>query len=115
MITLKDVQIARERIAPYILHTPTIRVPALDDIAGCQVYLKLDCTQITGSFKLRGALNCMLALSDEERARGVTAPSSGNHAQALAYARIRKLDNDLGRNNRQRNVLAAVAQNRRKL
>ena len=86
MITLKDVQIAKERIAPYILHTPLIRVPALDPIAGCQVYLKLDCTQITGSFKLRGALNCMLALSDEERAKGVTAPSSGNHAQALAYA-----------------------------
>ena len=85
MITLNHVLSARERISPYIIHTPLVRVPALDDILGCRVYLKLEGLQITGSFKLRGALNRMLCLTDEQREIGVVGSSSGNHAQALAY------------------------------
>lgn len=85
MINLSDIQQAQERIAPYTLHTPLLRVPVLDAIVGCKVYAKLDCTQITGSFKIRGAMNCMQMLSKEELARGVVCPSSGNHAQAVAY------------------------------
>lgn len=85
MIYLQDVREAQKRISPYVLHTPLLRIPALDEYMGCQVYAKLECTQITGSFKLRGAMNCMRMLSDEERARGVVCPSSGNHAQAVAY------------------------------
>ncbi len=85
MITLKDILDARERIAPYITHTPLIRVPALDKILSCEVYLKLENLQYTGSFKLRGASNRLLALSPEERKRGVVCASSGNHAQGVAY------------------------------
>lgn len=85
MIYLQDVQEAQKRISPHILRTPLLRIPALDGALGCQVYAKLECTQITGSFKLRGAMNCMHMLSDKERAKGVVCPSSGNHAQAVAY------------------------------
>lgn len=86
MITLSDIRSARERIAPYIYTTPLLRVQELDEALGCRVYLKLESMQRTGSFKLRGALNAMLALTDEERARGVVASSSGNHAQGVACA-----------------------------
>ena len=86
VITLSDVQQARERIAPYILRTPLLRVPALDEDLGCQVYLKDEGLQLTGSFKIRGATNCMLSLTDEQRKCGVVAASSGNHAQGVACA-----------------------------
>ena len=86
MITLKDVQNAKERIAPYIIRTPLLRVPALDDYLNCQVYLKPENLQYTGSFKLRGATNRMLVLSDEEKQNGVVCASSGNHAQGVACA-----------------------------
>ncbi len=86
MLELSTIREARERIQEYILHTPLIRVPAMDPILGCQVYLKAECTQITASFKLRGAMNALRSLSDEERDRGVVCYSSGNHAQAIAYA-----------------------------
>lgn len=86
MITLTDILEARERIAPYIIRTPLLRTPALDDILGCEVYLKLENLQYTGSFKLRGASNRLLALSPEERSRGVVCASSGNHAQGVACA-----------------------------
>lgn len=86
MITLSDVLAARERIAPHVLRTPLLRVPDLDPVLGCQVYLKHEGFQMTGSFKLRGATHCMLALSREQRDRGVVAASSGNHAQGVACA-----------------------------
>ena len=86
MVSIQEIRQARERIAPYILHTPLLRAPALDEDLGCQVYLKLECTQITGSFKARGAFNAVLALSEQDRRRGVIASSSGNHAQGLALA-----------------------------
>src|SRR5665647_1300133 len=85
MLTLDRIREAQERTAPYILKTPLIRVAALDDLMKCQVYCKMECTQITGSFKLRGATNGMLCLSREEREKGVICTSSGNHAQAVAY------------------------------
>ena len=86
MITLNDVLDARKRIAPYVIHTPLLRVPAMDEMCGCKVYIKPENLQKTGSFKLRGAANAMLALSEEEKARGVVACSSGNHAQGVACA-----------------------------
>lgn len=86
MFGLKAVLEARERIRPHILHTPLLRIPALDAMMGCKVYAKMDSTQITGSFKLRGAMNGILTLTPEQRAKGVVCPSSGNHAQAIAYA-----------------------------
>ena len=85
--TIRD---ARSRIAPHILKTPLLRLPALDSFLGCQVYAKAECMQITGSFKYRGAMNKILSLSKEELARGIVAASSGNHGKAIAYA-CRKL------------------------
>lgn len=85
MTQLSDIREAQGRIAPHILRTPTIPVPALDEKYGCRVVCKLESLQITGSFKLRGAMNRMLSLSEEELKRGVVCPSSGNHAQAVAY------------------------------
>ena len=86
MITYQDVQAARERIAPYIVRTPLLRVPALDEVLSCQVYLKHEGFQPMGAFKLRGAMNKALSLTPEERARGLVCASSGNHAQGVAYA-----------------------------
>lgn len=86
MLSLKDVQEARKRISGYVLHTPLLRVPALDDVLGCQVYLKPENLQLTGSFKVRGATSRMMLLSEEEKRRGVVTASSGNHAKAVAYA-----------------------------
>jgi threonine dehydratase len=86
MVTLTDIQNAHVRIAPYIRRTPLLRVSALDAICGCQVYLKPESLQTTGSFKLRGATNKLLSLNAEERARGIIAASSGNHGQGVAYA-----------------------------
>ncbi|MEP7293207.1 MAG: threonine/serine dehydratase [Chloroflexota bacterium] len=82
MTTFADVTLARTRISPYLQPTPLELAPGL----GENVWLKLENANKTHSFKVRGALNAMLALSDEERARGVVTASSGNHAQGLAYA-----------------------------
>ena len=86
MITLKDIQSAREMIAPYVKRTPTQRNQTLSDKLGTNIYLKLELFQKTGSFKPRGAFNKMLRLSDEKKSRGVVAVSGGNFAQAVAYA-----------------------------
>ena len=86
MIQWKDVKEAQERIAPYVVRTPLLRVPALDEALGCQVYLKHEGFQTIGAFKIRGAVNKALSLTAEERARGLVCSSSGNHAQGVAYA-----------------------------
>lgn len=85
-ICLKGVQEARKRIMKYIIKTPLFRIPELDNILNCQVYIKPENLQITGSFKLRGATNRLLVLSGEEKKHGVVCPSSGNHALGVAYA-----------------------------
>lgn len=86
MITYQDIVASQKRIAPYIVHTPLLRVPAMDAALGCEVYLKPENLQITGSFKIRGATNAMLRLSDAQRKNGVVCCSSGNHAQGVACA-----------------------------
>ena len=86
MIEYRDVQAARARIAPHIVRTPLLRVPALDEALGCQVYLKHEGFQAIGAFKIRGALNKALSLSEEELGRGLVCASSGTHAQGGAYA-----------------------------
>ena len=83
---LEAVRAAAHRIAPHIHQTPVLTCGTLDRFAGCELFFKCEPFQKTGSFKIRGACNAVLKLSDEEAARGVLTHSSGNHAQALALA-----------------------------
>jgi len=80
------VRAAAERLAPHVVRTPTVQSHAFGEAAGRSVFLKVETLQRTGSFKVRGALNRVLGLSNEERARGVVAASAGNHAQGVALA-----------------------------
>lgn len=77
---------ARERISPFIKRTPLEHSESLSQYLNTNVFVKLELFQKTGSFKVRGAFNKLISLSDEERKRGVIAISGGNHAQAVAYA-----------------------------
>jgi len=81
-----EVLAAADRIRPLITRTELLRSPALSEIAGGDVYLKLENTQTTGSFKLRGALNVVATLTPEQRRAGVVASSAGNHGLGVAYA-----------------------------
>lgn len=85
-VSLDAVRAARARIAGRLRATPTVHKEALSSQAGVPVFLKCEHLQHTGSFKLRGALNLVSQLADEERARGVVAASAGNHAQGVAVA-----------------------------
>lgn len=85
MLTLADIQAARERIAGGVELTPCVKSVPLSDLCQAEVYCKLDYLQRTGSFKERGARNALLLLDDAAKQRGVIAASAGNHAQALAY------------------------------
>jgi threonine dehydratase len=86
MIGLADIEAARARVAGAIYVSPCAHSETLSRLAGNRVFLKLENLQMTGSFKERGALNKILTLSTEERARGgVMAASAGNHAQGVAY------------------------------
>jgi threonine dehydratase len=85
-LTIQTIRQARERIAPYVVRTPLLRLHNLDTYLGCQVYAKAECMQITGAFKLRGAMNKALTLTDEQLKRGIVAASSGNHGRGIAFA-----------------------------
>lgn len=84
--TLQDIREARERLKPHIRHTPLLRAEKIEKAVGCRLYLKPETLQITGAFKIRGALNKALSLPREAIANGLIATSSGNHAQGIAYA-----------------------------
>ena len=85
-ILIADVMQAKVRIQDYVKKTPLIRAEKLEELFnGAEIWLKLENLQYTGSFKVRGVANKMLSLSKEELSRGVTAASSGNHAQAVSY------------------------------
>ena len=77
---------AAARIAPHVRRTPTERSPALSQLAGREVYLKLENLQRTGAFKIRGALNALTRLDATKRAAGVVTASAGNHGQGVAFA-----------------------------
>ena len=82
---LEHVYIARQRIQPLVRKTPLEESPWLTTFLGTNTYLKLENQQITGSFKIRGATNKLLSLSDDEKTRGVITVSSGNHGRAVSY------------------------------
>lgn len=86
MITQQDITEAHSRIKPFIHQTPVLTSTGLDEIAGCMLFFKCENFQKVGAFKSRGAMNAVLSLSREQRARGVATHSSGNHAQALSRA-----------------------------
>jgi threonine dehydratase len=85
VITLADIERARERLRDAVYQSPCPRSESLSQRAGCDLYLKLENLQMTGSFKERGAFNKLATLGDDERARGVIAASAGNHSQGLAF------------------------------
>jgi threonine dehydratase len=84
--TFADVQAAAARIAPYAVRTPLVESWQLNELTGGRVFLKLETLQRTGSFKFRGACNRLAMIPQDQRARGVVAFSSGNHAQGVAAA-----------------------------
>ena len=81
-----DIKIAHSRIKKYITETPTITSSTIDDITGATLFFKCENFQKTGSFKMRGASNAIFSLPPEKRLNGFATHSSGNHAQAVAYA-----------------------------
>lgn len=87
--TVEQVRAAAARIAPLLHRTPLLRSETLSRMAGCEVFLKCENLQKTGSFKPRGAINRIATLDDPARARGVITISAGNHAQGVAFAAAR--------------------------
>ena len=86
MFAAEDVLSAAERLRPHVRMTPVQRSAPLEGEGCCDVHLKLENHQATGSFKLRGAFNRMLLIDDARRSRGVIAASTGNHGAAVARA-----------------------------
>src|SRR4051794_40194222 len=85
-LTIENINAVRERIAPHIRRTPLLPTRTLGQMTNTQLSLKLENLQRTGSFKARGALNAVLELTPEQKARGVVTFSAGNHGQGLAFA-----------------------------
>lgn len=83
---LPDVLDAAKQIRPYLQPTPLRRYPALDRLVGAEVHVKHENFNPTGAFKVRGGINLISRLSEDERERGVIAASTGNHGQSVAYA-----------------------------
>ena len=83
---IEAIRAAHRRISPWIHRTPIMTSESLDEMAGARLFFKCENLQKTGSFKIRGATNAVFSLTDEEAKHGVVAPSSGNHAAALALA-----------------------------
>ncbi len=83
---LESIREAYERIKPYIHRTPVLTSSSLNGIAGAQIFFKCENFQKIGAFKIRGGMNAVLALPESERQNGIATHSSGNHAQAIAFA-----------------------------
>ena len=84
-LSLADVRAAADRIGDAVVRTPTLRSVTLSRILDADIWLKFENQQFTAAYKERGALNALLLLNDEQRARGVIAASAGNHSQGLSY------------------------------
>lgn len=83
---LNEIKKARENIKDIIIKTPLIHSTIFSSINDCSVYMKCENLQVTGAYKIRGALNKIRSLSDYEKSKGVVCSSAGNHAQGVAYA-----------------------------
>ena len=84
--TKETIQEAHHRIRPFIHKTPVLTNSSINEIAGSQLFFKCENFQKIGAFKIRGAINAVFSLTQNELEKGVATHSSGNHAQALAYA-----------------------------
>jgi threonine dehydratase len=84
--TFADVLAARLRIAPYLVPTALNRYPALDELVGAEVWVKHENHLPVGAFKVRGGVNLVAQLGEDDRRRGLIAASTGNHGQSIAYA-----------------------------
>ncbi len=84
--TFADILAARERIAPHLPRTPLFRYPALDELLGCEAYVKHENYQPIGVFKVRGGVNLVASLDAADRRRGVVTASTGNHGQSIAWS-----------------------------
>src|SRR5438105_13963879 len=84
--TFRDVLSARTRIRPYLSPTPLRYYPGLSRLLGAETWVKHENFQPTGAFKVRGGVNLVSRLTEDERRRGVIAASTGNHGQSVAYA-----------------------------
>ncbi|MFZ9635893.1 MAG: pyridoxal-phosphate dependent enzyme, partial [Alphaproteobacteria bacterium] len=85
-VSLADIEAARARVAGQVRATPTWRSEALSRRLDAEVFLKLECLQLGGSFKMRGVLNKLATMDEAARARGIVTVSGGNHAIATAEA-----------------------------
>ena len=94
MDIFKEIEVAEQRIRPHILKTPLLRSRELSNMIEGNVYLKLENEQHTGSFKVRGSMNKLLSLTEEERERGVITASTGNHG--LGFARAAEITQSKG-------------------
>ena len=90
LLTLAEIEAARDRIAPFVHRTPILTSEVLDAAAGARIFFKCECLQQLGAFKVRGASNAVFQLADAEAARGVVTHSSGNHGAAVAGAAARR-------------------------
>lgn len=86
LVPIEHVRDAAERLRGVVVRTPLRHSPALSRIAGVESWLKLECLQRTGSFKLRGAFNALACIPESERGHGVVASSAGNHGLGVAHA-----------------------------
>ena len=86
MITKEDIEKAHGKIKPFIHHTPVITNSSINEMAGAELYFKCENFQKIGAFKIRGGMNASLSLSADQLAKGLATHSSGNHAQAIAFA-----------------------------
>lgn len=84
--TFRDILDAQTRISPYLKPTPLLSYAAINELVGTIVYIKHENCQPVGAFKVRGGVNLISQLTDDEKARGVIAASTGNHGQSIAYA-----------------------------
>lgn len=84
-ITSRDIWKAKQKITPYITRTPLVYSPALSEMTGANIYLKMENLQAIGAFKVRGAANKILGLTPEQKGKGVSTFSTGNHGMAVAY------------------------------
>lgn len=85
-ITKEQIEQAHERIKPFIHKTPVLTCNTINELAGAELFFKCENFQKIGAFKIRGGMNAVLTLPKEKAANGIATHSSGNHAQAIAYA-----------------------------